>query len=447
MSGKADPGSGGRTETAVFVSLGTNIGGLEANLQRAVELIGRIEGVGITGRSAARITRPVGRTDQPDFLNQVLKLSTSLAPEGLLERLLAVEREMGRVRGERWAPRIIDLDILFYGELREESRKLVIPHPELINRPFFLEMVDEIAPGFLSGWPKFQVFRERQGEAPMQVVKTKDEVRELVARARQAGHTVGLVPTMGFFHAGHLSLMRICRREAEYTVVSLFVNPTQFSPGEDLERYPRDLARDREMARKEGVDLLFAPEADQMYAGDSSTFVEETRLSRGLCGASRPGHFRGVATVVTKLLNIVQPEVAVFGRKDLQQLLVIRRLVRDLDLPVRIVAGRTVREPDGLAMSSRNRYLGQEERSRAAEFYRALTRAAQRIGTGGEPPAVVLPEAAAAVESATGGRIEYLEALDETLSRAGEAAACRYLAGALQLGGARLIDNVDVPPG
>ena len=214
----------------------------------------------------------------------------------------------------------------------------------------------------------------------MRVVKTKIEVRKLVARARRSGKKVGLVPTMGYLHEGHLSLVRICRQRAGYTVLSLFVNPTQFTPGEDLQRYPRDFDRDCRLARQEGVDLLFAPEAGQMYTPDSSTFVEETVLSRGLCGAGRPGHFRGVATVVAKLFNIIQPDLAVFGRKDLQQLLVIRRLVRDLDLALEIVEGPTVREPDGLALSSRNRYLGRRERKLAPEEYQGGTFTISNLG-------------------------------------------------------------------
>ncbi len=281
----------------------------------------------------------------------------------------------------------------------------------------------------------------------MELVRTKDEVRRAVASRRAGGKIIGLVPTMGGFHEGHLTLMRLCAGRAGFTVASLFVNPIQFGPGEDLESYPRDEQRDSELAAGAGVDLLFAPSVEEMYAPGRSTFVEETELGRGLCGASRPGHFRGVTTVVTKLLNIVQPDLAIFGRKDLQQLMVIRRMVRDLDFPVEIVEGPLVREPDGLAMSSRNVYLDGPRRAAAPGMYAALMRAAAQIAGGQGQISVALAAAREEIERKTGGRLEYLQALDNELAAADEAAGCAYLAAALQLGATRLIDNVRVPPG
>ena len=258
---------------------------------------------------------------------------------------------------------------------------------------------------------------------------------------------MGLVPTMGYFHQGHLSLMRISRSRADYTVVSLFVNPIQFAPGEDLDRYPRDLERDLDLARKEGMDLLFAPDREEVYAPDASTFVEETSVGKGLCGQSRPGHFRGVTTVVAKLLNIVTPDIAVFGRKDLQQLVVIRRMVRDLDLSVEIVAGPIVREPDGLALSSRNIYLSKQERQRAPNLYRGLQTAARALAEPESELAEVLESARRGIEQDTGGGVEYISAVDDVMAEVKQASDCRYLAAALQLGSTRLIDNVDVSPG
>ena len=216
----------------------------------------------------------------------------------------------------------------------------------------------------------------------MELVRTRAEARRLIAAAHAERKIVGLVPTMGYFHQGHLSLMELAASRADYTVVSLFVNPTQFAPGEDLERYPRDESRDSELAAGVGVDLLFAPPVDEMYAPDKSTVVEETEVSRGLCGSSRPGHFRGVTTVVAKLFNILQPDLAVFGRKDLQQLTVLRRMVRDLDFPVDVLEGPIVREPDGLAMSSRNVYLSPEERKKAPGMYAILMEAGAEIAAG-----------------------------------------------------------------
>jgi len=278
----------------------------------------------------------------------------------------------------------------------------------------------------------------------VKLVKSKIELRQQIAHAKSAGARVGLVPTMGCFHEGHLSLIRISRSQADYTVVSLFVNPIQFARGEDLDSYPQDLERDLELARKEQVDLFFAPDTDEIYAPDASTFVEETSLSKGLCGVNRPGHFRGVTTVVAKLFNIMGPDLAVFGRKDLQQLIIIRRMVRDLDLPVEIVAGPTMREPDGLALSSRNLYLSEEERSRAPNLYRGLQAAARALAEPGAGLAGVLKSARREIERDTTGKVEYIFAVDHDMIEVTQASEGRYLAAALQLGSTRLIDNVDL---
>jgi len=278
----------------------------------------------------------------------------------------------------------------------------------------------------------------------VKVVRTAEEVRREVSASRGRGASIGLVPTMGYFHEGHLSLMRLSRRESGFTVVSLFVNPIQFGPGEDLANYPRDFERDLKLAGREGVELLFAPEAAAMYQPGVSTYVEETSISRGLCGKSRPGHFSGVATVVTKLLNIVAPDLAVFGRKDLQQLMVIRRVVRDLDLPVRIIAAPIVREPDGLALSSRNVYLSPAEREKAPRFYGALLEGARGLAGGNGNIAGIVGETSGRIEERTGGKIDYVSAVDEDMQEASRPEDCRYLAGALFLGRARLIDNVRI---
>ncbi len=217
----------------------------------------------------------------------------------------------------------------------------------------------------------------------MEIVKTIPEARELVKAWRGQGLSVGLVPTMGYFHDGHLALMRKALELNDRVVVSLFVNPTQFGPQEDLDRYPRDLERDVRLAQRVGVHALFTPTAQEMYPPGYSTFVEvEGGLTGGLCGASRPGHFRGVATVVTKLFNIIEPDTAVFGEKDFQQLQVIRRMVRDLDLKVEIVGHPIVREPDGLAMSSRNSYLSAQERRSALALFKALKMARKMVAEG-----------------------------------------------------------------
>ncbi|WP_422071965.1 pantoate--beta-alanine ligase [Tranquillimonas rosea] len=216
----------------------------------------------------------------------------------------------------------------------------------------------------------------------MQTAETKADIRAAVAEYRRAGESVGLVPTMGYLHEGHLSLVRAARAANDRTVVSIFVNPTQFGPREDLATYPRDIERDLDLLRREGVDAVFLPSVDEMYHPDRQTIVETTRLSRVLMGRLRPGHYRGVATVVTKLFNIVQPDAAYFGEKDYQQLCVIRAMVRDLDSPVAVHGVPTVREADGLAMSSRNVRLSAEDRA-AAPVLNASLDAAERIAATG----------------------------------------------------------------
>jgi len=277
----------------------------------------------------------------------------------------------------------------------------------------------------------------------MKVVRTIGEMRAALAPARQAAKRIGLVPTMGAFHAGHLSLMRRARELSDVTVVSLFVNPTQFNDPRDLERYPRDERRDVAMASNEGVDWVFAPSPDEMYGGGASTFVDVRGVSEPLEGASRgPGHFRGVATVVSKLFNIVQPDVAFFGQKDAQQVLVIKRMVRDLDIPVRIEVCPTVRESDGLAMSSRNALLSPDARQHALALHRALSAAEQAVARGERDTAKVLGMARATM-STFAVEPEYLEAVStDTLRPVSRIDGETLVAVAARVGGVRLIDNV-----
>jgi pantoate--beta-alanine ligase len=279
-------------------------------------------------------------------------------------------------------------------------------------------------------------------------VRAKDELRSALAAPRRAGASVGLVPTMGCLHEGHLSLLRAARAECEVVVMSLFVNPAQFGPGEDFERYPRDEAHDAELAADVGVDLIYAPPVEEVYPDGFATHVEVEGLTEVLCGdQSRrgPGHFRGVTTVVAKLFNTVQPDVAYFGQKDAQQVAAIRRMVRDLDFPVRIEALPIVREPDGLAMSSRNAYLGPEGRERAKALSRAL-RAVERIAR--EDSLAMGIEAGQRELEAAGVEPEYLEARDaENLEPVAELNGRPVLVAlAAQVGGARLIDNVLIRP-
>lgn len=283
----------------------------------------------------------------------------------------------------------------------------------------------------------------------MERVISVEEVRGALARPRLEGRTIGLVPTMGALHAGHLSLVRASRERCDLTVVSIFVNPTQFGPNEDFDAYPRDLEADATLLAAEGVDLLFQPTVAVMYPPGAVTRVDPGPLQDILCGASRPGHFTGVATVVTKLLNIVRPDVAFLGEKDYQQLKVIEQVARDLDIPTHIVGCPIVRERDGLALSSRNRYLSAADRSHALVLSRSLAHVREAAAAGqtdGERLAAMLADEVAAEP---GVELDYADVVDaETLAgvtvlqRAGRALV------AARVGGARLIDNVAVePPG
>ena len=282
------------------------------------------------------------------------------------------------------------------------------------------------------------------------VIRLLREIKEMktwAERVRREGATIGFVPTMGYFHEGHLALMRRARELADKVVVSIFVNPIQFGPKEDFAAYPRDLERDAKLAEEVGVDLLFVPEAEEMYPSGYQTFVEVTELSKPLCGAKRPGHFRGVATVVLKLFNIVRPQLAVFGLKDYQQYLVIRQMVKDLNLDVEIVGHPIVREEDGLAMSSRNTYLSPEERKSATCLYQALVLAERRVREGEREAQRLKDELSRFILSHPHTRIDYIEFCDpETLAPVERLEGETLLALAVFVGRARLIDNALIRP-
>jgi pantoate--beta-alanine ligase len=275
----------------------------------------------------------------------------------------------------------------------------------------------------------------------MRTLRTVAELRAALEPKRHAGRSIGLVPTMGFFHEGHLSLMRHAREECDEVVVSLFVNPAQFGEGEDLDSYPRDEPRDARLAEAEGMDLLFAPSLEEVYPDDFDTLVAVGGPTAGLEGDSRPGHFDGVTTVVTKLFNMVGPDAAYFGQKDAQQALVIRKLVRDLDIPVRITVCPTVREPDGLALSSRNAYLDPAEHERALALSRALRAAETTVAAGELAASAVLAAARGELDDA-GVEPEYLELRStHDLSPVERVNGSTLLAVAARVGRARLIDN------
>jgi pantoate--beta-alanine ligase len=282
---------------------------------------------------------------------------------------------------------------------------------------------------------------------PVQTINGVGEMQAFAGETRRQGKRIALVPTMGFLHQGHLSLMHEGRRRGDLLVVSIFVNPTQFGAGEDYESYPRDMERDRDVARQAGVDIIFAPTAREMYPAHYQTYVSVEEVTRHLCGASRPTHFRGVTTVVCKLFTIVKPHTAIFGEKDFQQLVVIRRMVADLNLEVEIVGMPTYREADGLAMSSRNSYLTPPERTAALCISRALKEAAARFGKG-ERRAEVLVQAAREIVAAEPlAGIDYITLCDtEELKDLARVDREAVLAMAVRIGRARLIDNVVLKP-
>jgi pantoate--beta-alanine ligase len=280
----------------------------------------------------------------------------------------------------------------------------------------------------------------------MRIAQSIEEVRDSVRVARMHGATIGFVPTMGFLHEGHLSLIDVAREVgATFIVVSIFVNPKQFGPAEDLSRYPRDEARDRELLESKNVDLLFLPPVEVMYPAGAATTVSVASVAKPLEGERRPGHFDGVATVVAKLFNIVQADVAAFGRKDAQQCAVIERMVRDLDMPVKLVFGETTREHDGLAMSSRNSYLNADERAKAPVLHRAL-RAGQEAITHGIHDVAGVEKLMQRVVTEEGGvDVDYLVVVDpETFEAPIDFEREVLLAGAVKVGKTRLIDNLRV---
>jgi len=277
----------------------------------------------------------------------------------------------------------------------------------------------------------------------MEVVKATESVRILVKAARSENKKIGLVPTMGALHIGHISLIEKAVKECDFVVVSIFVNPTQFGPGEDFEKYPRPLEADLKICEKAGVDVVFAPTPEQMYPSENITWVNVEKLTETLCGRSRPGHFRGVTTVCAKLFNIVAPDIAFFGQKDAQQVIVIKRMVADLNMPLKIDVCPTVREPNGLAVSSRNQYLTDQQKQHAAFIYKSLQKCNEMIKAGTEDAGVIISEMKKLLEQVPSIEIEYVSIVDsQTLQPIDRIVGKILAAVAVRIGPARLIDNI-----
>jgi pantoate--beta-alanine ligase len=281
----------------------------------------------------------------------------------------------------------------------------------------------------------------------MEVLRTNQEMTKWREERYRKGKIVGFVPTMGYLHRGHLALIEEALRRADEVVVSIFVNPMQFSPGEDLDQYPRDWERDLELCRELGVQAIFAPEVEEMYPSGFQTQVKVEHLTQNLCGLYRTGHFSGVALVVTKLFCAIRPHLAVLGEKDFQQLIVVKRLSQDLNLGVEIVAHPTVREPDGLAMSSRNKYLSEEERKSALSLSRSLLAARNMVAEGERRVDVLVARAKEMIEAEPHTRIQYVKVVDEeTVADIDEVTPKAVMAMAVFVGQARLIDNMRLLP-
>jgi pantoate--beta-alanine ligase len=277
----------------------------------------------------------------------------------------------------------------------------------------------------------------------MKVAKTIESVRRLVKAARSKGKTIGLVPTMGALHIGHILLIEAAKKKCDFVVVSIFVNPTQFGPGEDFEKYPRPLKADLEICRKADVDVVFAPAAEQMYPRENLAWINVEKLTRQLCGRFRPRHFRGVATVCAKLFNVVAPDIAFFGQKDAQQAIVIRRMVTDLNMPLKIVVCPTVRQADGLAVSSRNQYLTEQQKKDAAYIYKALKKSENLVRRGTKKSETIISEMKKILKQVPSIKIEYISIVDaQTLQELDKITGRALIAVAVKIGSTRLIDNI-----
>jgi len=277
----------------------------------------------------------------------------------------------------------------------------------------------------------------------MEIVKTIKEVREIVLQQQKNGRTVGLVPTMGYLHKGHLSLVETAKRNNDFIVMSIFVNPTQFGKNEDYDKYPRDLERDAQLAESAGVDVIFAPEVGEMYPEDYKTYVNVEGITEILCGKSRPGHFRGVTTIVSKLFNIVKPQRAYFGQKDAQQAAVIKKMVKDLNFDIEIVTCPIVREEDGLAMSSRNVYLDEQQRKSALVLSKALFEAQRQVVEGERSKQKILDNILKMLHTEKSAEIDYVEIVNaDTLEEIEEIKGKVLIALAVRFGTTRLIDNI-----
>ncbi len=428
-----------------FLGLGANLRDREGALREAVAAL-----PDVVAASPVYETDPVGTPEgSPAYLNAVVELDSALTPRQLLELARRLEGALGRVRTGPNAPRTLDVDVLLAGDEVVDERDLVVPHPRMRERRFVLAPLADLAPELVPAGQletaEGEVRRAdlRLDPGPVRVVRTAGGLAAALDAERALGRRIGLVPTLGALHEGHASLIRQSAADDDVTCVTIFVNPLQFGPGEDLSAYPRTFEADLRVAAGAGASIVFAPPPEEMDMG-------VTRVVVGGPGAvleatTRPGHLEGVATVVTRLFALAGRSRAYFGEKDWQQLQVVTRLGADLGLPVQVVGCPTVREPDGLAVSSRNAYLTPEERAAAPVLYRALRAGAASILAGERDPAAVAELVGGIVEAEPLATLVSSDVVDSaTLVPPPTLTGSIRLLVAARLGRARLIDNIGV---
>ena len=418
-----------------YLGLGSNLGDRQQNIRLALQRVGSLKNTKLVRISGIYETDPCNcPPGSPRFLNLTAKVKTNLSAEALLGELSGIEADLGRKNERKNSSRPIDLDILFYGNKIINSPRLKIPHPRLKERSFVLKPLKEIAPSLIKSLAK---------EA--KVISHLEAIRKYAAKVKSSGKTIGFVPTMGYLHSGHLSLIKQAKKDCDICLVSIFVNPIQFGPREDYKKYPRDLEVDSILAKSAGGDCVFYPQAKDMYGLGYSTYVNVEKITDYLCGASRPGHFRGVATVVAKLFNIIRPDIAYFGQKDFQQALVIKKMVKDLNIPLKIKVMPIVRDSDGLALSSRNVYLSAEERSDALVLFRSLQKAREIILRGERKAGKIIAAMRNEISRKKSAGIDYIAIADaETLEPLEYVKQKALIALAVYFGKTRLIDNIIV---
>lgn len=431
-------------EVVAYLGLGANEGDRERAIRTAVERLGATPGVRVLRISSLHESEFVGDGPQQGlYLNGACAIATTLHAHALLSVCKALEADAGRrLPSPRNHPRPLDVDVLLYADDRIDSKDLVVPHPRMHERDFVLQPLRElgVAADLLSGL--------RPSPAPRLVTTTR-EFQAVCSSWIEGGCLTGLVPTMGALHAGHGSLFERARKECDRVAATIFVNPKQFGPKEDLAAYPRDLPGDLRLCARAGVDVVFAPSPDEMYAPGFASNIDVGAEAESMEGAVRPGHFRGVSTVVARLFAIARPHRAYFGQKDAQQVAVLRRLVRDLGFPLRLVECPTVREADGLAMSSRNVYLDAGDRAAAPVIHRALRAAQQAFADGVRDRDALVQVAKVVIEAEPRAAIDYLELRSEgdlLPLPPGPVAGGRMLTAVRFSGGrpVRLLDNMSV---